>query len=390
MFVWKKSKNEVNSVFVVLAIAQNVGSANVLIPAIEMLFHQGTEKIAVVASDTAISIFEKQAIAHETIPPPQEDKEPESEQKARDLLERIRPDILLLGTAWGLSWDKILIPLARDRNIPSVVVLDMWSNYRERFTHPPTGQVNLPTKIALMDEVALEQAIAAGLPPENLVITGQPYLETLPSQLQHPEIVEQAKQLRQSWQSSSPASKIILFASESFARDYGVDTPHYRGYTEIDALDGLVRAIEEVEKQTQSHWEIVVKLHPDQPLESFQPNPLARRKIRTIANAPSLACLKAADVIVGMTSMFLLESAFARQPTLSFQPGVRKKEDFIGTRIGIVPTATSVEELAALLVKSKIVKSKKSPHLLTSKRFPGFEENQAATKIAKILKDLAR
>ena len=128
---------------------------------------------------------------------------------------------------------------------------------------------------------------------------------------------------------------------------------HYRGYTEVEALDGLIEAAEQAERHGEMRVAVVAKLHPKESIESLQLGPLARKRdLLVVADQPPWPCILAADAIVGMTSMFLLESAVAGRPTISFQPGAAHPESFVGTRVGMVPAASSVEELATLLAAS--------------------------------------
>src|SRR3989338_4792987 len=236
---------------ILLAVAQGVGGANALIPVIRMLRCDPNVHVSCCVSGKAVQVFREEGIDHaaESLP---ERNGIYLTELARTVLDRVSPDVLLVGNAWGPSLDKAILALANERNIPSVVVLDMWSVYRERFVDPRTGRLNLPSKLAVMDQLAYREAESAGIPEDRLVITGQPYLESLPAKFEEDTVRKQASVLRQSWlgeRHGEENRRIVLFASEAVARDHGPETESFRGYTEVEALDGLIEAVQLVEER---------------------------------------------------------------------------------------------------------------------------------------------
>lgn len=67
------------------------------------------------------------------------------------------------------------------------------------------------------------------------------------------------------------------------------------------------------------------------------------------SSAPPWACVLAADLLVGMTSMLLLEGTIAGRPAISYQPAQGRAVPFVGSQMGIVPAARSPQELSVLL-----------------------------------------
>ena len=339
---------------VVLAAAENVGGANALVPVVKKLSSDHA-RTPVLARGEAAKVFSAAEIEHRTLEEPA-GYGPDLQEIACQNLADVAPDVLLLGTAWGPSLDKALLSAAQSAGVPSLAVLDMWSNYRERFVDPVSGELVLPTKVAVMDQVAFDEAMDAGLPEACLVITGQPYLEVVARELKGSDVALRAASIRQAWLSEigdSEETRVVLFASESFSRDFGPETPYYRGYTETDALDGLAEAVELAGPRGLPAVRVVAKLHPEERIDSFRLGPAAAANgVLVVADPPAWPCILAADTVVGMTSMLLLESAVAGRPTISYQPGVKHPESFVGTRVGMVPSASSVGELAALLVAS--------------------------------------
>ena len=185
-----------------------------------------------------------------------------------------------------------------------------------------------------------------------MVVTGQPYLEATADALRSVETMTAGQTIRKGWlrQSGQGAdAAVVLFASDPVARDMGPGTEHYRGYDEYDTLRGLVQALDDVRPALARAAVLVLKPHPSQSqaeVTSLQRQPGAEDALLTTeAPWPSIA---AADVVVGMTSMMLLEAALAGKPAISFQPSASAPE-FVGTRIGAVPAAASIEMLTDLL-----------------------------------------
>tara|TARA_Y100001954_G_scaffold237898_1_gene303227 strand:- start:32302 stop:33246 length:945 start_codon:yes stop_codon:yes gene_type:complete len=102
-----------------------------------------------------------------------------SPSEAESILSTVAPKVLLTGTSWGGNAEQVLRNAARRRGIPSVVVLDFWSNYSLRFRFADVSLQDMPDIICIMDEGARQEMIEEGFRPELLEISGQPHLEAL-------------------------------------------------------------------------------------------------------------------------------------------------------------------------------------------------------------------
>lgn len=326
----------------VLVGVQEAGSANALIPVIKELQGRGGIDVALVACAEAVSVLKQAGLAPDELRG--------NVEAAQQLLDEMTPDLLLLGTAWGPSLDKILLRLANAQGLPTLSVVDHWSCYRERFTEPSSGTCHWPTMIAVPDAFAMTEAIEAGVPADRLVVTGQPHLDALARAVQGTSLQHDASRLRGEWLTDglhASSRRLIVFVSEALSYDHPPGTGSYRGYTEVEALDGLLQAVHRVEQDTGLAVKIVAKLHPK---ERRYPSALkalaARWDVRLVNQEAPWPCILAADAVVGMSSMLLIEAALAGQPTMSFQPGALPQPPFVGIRLGLVASARSVEALA--------------------------------------------
>jgi hypothetical protein len=375
----------------VLAAAQETGGANALLPVIRELKSRDGVRVQSLTAGKASSVFSDASIEHTRTALPFEPGC--SIEELRLLCESLAPDVLLLGTAWGSSIDKVLLGLDITKNVPSVSVVDMWSNYLQRFTDTETGQPRLPTKIALMDDVALQQALDAGLPSHVLEVTGQPHLELIRERMNLPEVTNHSRILRREWLGEPVGddnAKVALFVSERILRDFGPDTEYYRGYTEADALKGLLDAAASVEERLGLKIRVVVKLHPEEQIESSPLLEVVGRNPGVIVTGTSpWPCLFASDVVVGMTSMLLIESIIAVRPTISYQPGIIGKDTFIGTRANVMPLVSTTYKLVSAL-ETAIAERPENSSKLVSRPLPQFVKKGSAKRIADLVMQLAK
>ncbi|MFK7993561.1 MAG: hypothetical protein AB8B87_05455 [Granulosicoccus sp.] len=194
---------------------------------------------------------------------------------------------------------------ARSAGKPCLHLLDNWSSYLERI------QALIPDAYAVMDNLALAEAKAAGVPSRILHITGHPDLAKL---------AEEKMRLRKPQETQS-----LLFVSEPAARDGGVSK---RGYDENIVTLRLVEALASV---ASSGINLRVVPHPRE-----DRNAVKSRLEAACANlngAPDWSIVAAQDVrsalhrashVAGMSSILLYEAWLLGRPTLSLQPGLKK------------------------------------------------------------------
>ena len=365
----------------VLAAAHDTGGANALLPVVRKL--RAHAAVRAVACAQAALVWERAGLAH------QRTSMDSSEDLNRFLAEE-EPDALLLGTSWGQTLDKRLLRMGEERGIPSVAVVDSWMHYRERFFNAEVGRLCLPTKIAVPDQRAAAEARIAGLPQDRLEITGHPHLSEVTSAFQSHALQAQAHALRRRWLAGRREGPVVLFVSEAFSQYNVAGSAYYFGYTEVEALEGLVEAVERLEADGSDPIRLVVKLHPRQFDEPISRGPAASRRDMVVVGQESpWACLLAADVIVGMSSMLLLEAALAGKPVISFRP-MRPTEasTFMGTEIGLIEAAMSVPELIGRL--TPYMEPARLGAAAPSLERLSFIRTDAAERIAKLVLDAAR
>ncbi len=253
-------------------------------------------------------------------------------------LQTLNPELVVTGTSINaLEYEKVCIAAAKELGIPSLSVLDFWTNYRYRFSDKSDNLCYLPDRIAVMDQVAFDAMAADGFPTDRLQITGQPAFDDLAA-------------VRDGFSNRSETRKqlgianedlMVVFYSQPFSALFGSDerSANYPGYDEFTALEGLLHALEEIAAQTGRIIHLVIAPHMREALEKFAQ--VKGKHVRVVVDntIDSRHLALSADLVTGMTSTRLVEACYLQQVVLSLQPGLNKEDTLFinrqGTAIGV-------------------------------------------------------
>jgi len=254
-------------------------------------------------------------------------------------LEDVDPsDIKLVITGSSISdgkecLDKLVVKWAQANLIPSISVIDHWTWYRERFFCGSESYV--PDYIFVNDDIAREQASSAGLPAQKLFIAGNPRLERMA--VAHKNSIE-CKTSIMKIASPPKGGRLVVFVSEDL-----LSINKERGLKVMDEWT----AITMIRKSLDGNDRLLIKLHPDEPIEKF--DSIVNSNVSVISKADPLEIAVAADVVIGINSMMLLEIAAYRQDVMSLN--TIEECTFIGTELGITTPIDSEEALRKALQK---------------------------------------
>lgn len=304
----------------VLFSANDPGGANAIAPVIRALYASGTS-VQGILTGPACAIFALESI-------PFIDAAGLDEAALGQAVAAFAPDAFVSGTSGGqASVDKRILLLLKKR-VPSLYVLDFWSNYWQRFSGETKDFTYLPDKICVMDEAAKRDMLEQGFPEYTVVATGNPYFE------------EFAQGIRKE---GDPYT--ILFISQPLSTDTEIERSQY-GFTEYLALQGLLTALERLPQE----YVCSLRLHPREPANKYEEF-LSGRVTR--AAEPTLEeALSRAGIVVGMFSPVLMQAAVAGKPVISFEPGMDETHDPLPTnRLGITRRCTSEATLSEALQK---------------------------------------
>jgi hypothetical protein len=219
----------------------------------------------------------------------------------------------------------------------------MWSSYSARFAaHEGRGDA-VPTRIAVMDERARSEMLAEGFDPERLVVTGHPAFDDLVAFANGFDGSQRAA-MREAM-GMTPSERVVLFASQPLAATWGEDiaAPGHPGYTERTAFAAFVPALERTVRRIGTDVTVILRPHPRDDRE--QTIPATSLRVRMSREGRPREAMLAADVVVGMCSVLLVENALLGRPTVSFQPGLRTPDPLPGP---LHPAAHSVYRVDAL------------------------------------------
>lgn len=333
----------------ILLFSKDPGGANTVIPLVVALREKGYE-VRLFGKDAALEKYSKAGLDEGTNI--REFLKEVSSGEVEDFLSKERPDFLITGTSAGDFTEKYLWKAAEKLNIPSFAILDQWLNYGIRFSRYTTAEIReyekdkshpyLPSKILVMDDYAKQEAIKDGLDQSKILVSGQPYFETL---LKEKVSSERLKELRSRLGIGSD-DLIITFASEPVSKDYKND---YWGFNEKTIFKELFEGVKEVSERSEKKISIIIKVHPREDEDSFEEISSDTHKLKIIIDRDSkpMDLILISDVVAGMSSMFLIEAAIIGKPVLSILMGMKKEREppFILDRRGIIKSIKGREEL---------------------------------------------
>lgn len=318
-----------------LSFSREAGGAAVLAPVVEKLRKKGAD-VFLLAKGKALEAFEKR----EMCPAAFGDFSDAAAEEVCWLRWGALPDMVLTSATSLPQLDmteKRLWRWAEARSVPSAALVDQWQNYALRFSGPGPGErlAYLPSIVFVMDEVARRQACADGLPSGRLRVAGQPALEETVRLGRRVSRADARRAL-----GVAPGEFAVVFAAESLKKHF----PDL-GYDEYSILEFLSSALRRLAPESRKPLRLVVKLHPQNDRAAFE------RFGADIAGpeVTALEAIRAADLLVGMTSVLLLQSILLKTPTLSLQLGSRIPSQLTATKTGALPFLNDGKTAYALL-----------------------------------------
>lgn len=276
---------------------------------------------------------------------------------AADLLDRCDPELVVVGTSENVdTLGLALVVEARARSIPSIGVVDALANAAFRFRGRGGDPLAYcPDQILVPDRWTAETFAGLGLPADRIIVSGHPHYDlVLREKAKLEKRDREAERLRLFGASDRP---VVLFVSEIST---GLDAAQFSrsaaytlaGRGGSDARSAIV--LEELIDGLRMAWpeaRLYLRLHPKEAPEDLGS---LVNEVAGISRAGSpLEIVFAADLVVGMTTMLLLEAALLGRPTLSIVPRALEREWLPSLRDGSTPCATSREELVTELRKAK-------------------------------------
>ena len=341
----------------ILLYARDPGAANVVIPLYNKLKDASKFEAVLVGKDFSLESYKKEGLDFIDVGNKVYDS-----HSASVFLKEGNFSLVLTGTTADDYTDRYLWQGAKELGIKSIAVLDQWMNYRTRFElgepnkSSKSSKLVLPDYICVMDDLAKSEMIKEGIPSKHIVITGQPYFETVKNRIESLSVVDISK-FKDKYQIDKDDIDLV-FASEEIESTYGKD---YYGYTEKTVLKDLITSLKTICKSTNKKIYLSIKLHPrNQPNEFEIYRKLSDSNLHIIITKEESRqiVISSADLVIGMTSMFLLEAIVANKPILNVQIGLKRENPFVLSRLGYTKTLTTADELDIKL-KDFLIKGNK-------------------------------
>ena len=239
----------------------------------------------------------------------------ESAENGGGLVTDAKP-AMLLSSAGGWAAERAAVAAAQAASVPTVQFVDTWTNYLYRFTSAGRTAPQFPDRIVVIDETAVSEAVAEGLPAARIVACGHPVWEGI-------DLLPPTE------------SRDTVFIGGPVRRDYGSTL----GYTEDDCWDMVlsVRA---------ARPDLIDDLY-------YAPHP-EQTTLRNVDDSMIVtygADMLKADIgqVLGIFSAPLTDAYLAGRRSISVQPGAAGADKWPLSRFGFAPRATTMDDLIAAL-----------------------------------------
>lgn len=290
----------------VLVVASDAGAALFLAPVIEKI--RPLNAVKVIAGKHAAVTFRHQGIIHE-----QMDEEQPFDIAAQSLLKQQHYGVALLGTNLGPGLEKVIIQKASEYHCRTMAVVDHYWHLWQRFADLEKRIPNqyLPDDIWVFEPWQKDRLITKNIPENRMHVAHHPYFESLKEQ----NWPSEKRRFCQEY-GINPDALVVTYASEpppTRKTDWKSEEPAQD--TIVAVADMVAKTISRLNRDRQP-VQLVVKKHPSE-TEEFLQNIWAtlEEQCTVLSDYPPKTLIQASEVVLGMTSIFLLEAQAMGKPT---------------------------------------------------------------------------
>lgn len=281
-----------------------------------------------------------------------------SQSSIEQFLIEEKPDFIITGTSADDFTEKFLWKASEKLNVKSFAILDQWVNYGIRFSKFSVNQMDeyekdrkhpyVPFKILVMDNYAKAEMIKAGIDKDKILVSGQPYFDYLIEKKEN--FNKNSINYRENI-GFKEDEFLLTFISEPISNIYKEDddSEHYWGYTERTIFKQLIEVLEDITEQYKKKINIIIRLHPKEKENNYDDiiDSINSKYISILIDKKinGFKLMYSSDLIIGMSSMFLIEAAVLGKSIQSIQIGLRRENSFILDRRGILKSIICKEDL---------------------------------------------
>jgi len=325
----------------ILITSSERGTANILVYIAKEL-NKRNVPFRTVVDKRAVLPFENEGLEYSS--PLEYGLEGLKEESLLDYLKKEGPSLIITGIMGekeqGLDFNFILA--ARKLKIRMITFLDSWLNYSQRLISIDGKRKfeYLTDKLVLMNRYAYERMIqeAPDIDSRRLEVIGHLYYRDMLKRIENES-------------SSIPIRKgvpRILFLSQPLEEIYGNDpqSPSYIGYTQYTIIEKVIDSVKKIERP----YEIIIRIHPRDKRERYDQFLSHGVNIRIDENTNTEELVKGSDIVLGMSSIMLIDSILFKKYTTSVQIGLRKGRDMcVLTESGFLKSLTTEKGLVDFL-----------------------------------------
>lgn len=242
-----------------------------------------------------------------------------NESDFADVIKSFDPTYIFSGTSQN-DFEHLWRKVAINENIKVISFIDHWTSYIERFSF--NNEIIFGNEIWVIDDIAKNEAVLAGIPENLLIISGNPYYDK----------VKEFKPLIEkdffyiSNKLSSTKSK-VLYISDYLSTNYNYNNEGVceLGYDEYSVFLDLLFCLNSYESSFTSKFQVIIKIHPKAPLNKFdlllKKYNIKNLDIIVLRDCDSLTLNYYSDYVVGMHSNMVIESFLLGKKLLRVQTG---------------------------------------------------------------------
>ena len=326
----------------VVTVCGDPGGAAALAPVLSLLSREAVITLSNYAYNEGPAVLAQAGVAAEALPDRLD--VPLAERYLRDA----QADVLLTATSVnGVEHEKRFVLAARRLGCASIAVLDFWSSYAQRFADEQGLLTCAPDVIAVMDERAADDLRAVGV-RADLRITGQPAFDRL--QEHRRGFTSAGRSAFRAALGGGPADVVVLFVSQPLHDIYGEpDSPRFLGFDQRTVLPLVAETL--LELATDRPLTLAVRPHPRQRSSVHEAQAGGNLRVVVDETPDRWNAVMAADLVVGMNSILLLEACHLGAAVVSLQPGLRGPDMLPSNARGCSASAHTAADARAILRK---------------------------------------
>jgi len=219
-------------------------------------------------------------------------------------------DLYVTGTSPTSDFEYKIWKYAAERKVKSICLLDSSKYAIDRFRKG--GVTFYPDIICVTDDQVKDIVLSVGVEANRVIVAGSPYFDRIGTLK-----ISEIEKHRIKDEMNASTKKIITFCTEYIAQKGEKDR---YGYDELSVLDDLAQYIS---CRGADKFRLAVRVHPNDSKEIY------KQYLKSVTDGIEWDIIsedndrrlfQISDVVIGMTSLILVEAVILGIPAISYQP----------------------------------------------------------------------